>query len=402
MAHSATVYTRSWAADSKLQRVRLASKLEQAESEIALLREEIRIKDGRMEKIPAPNRPHYPPTERLAILELKAARGWNLAQTANTFLLEPETIASWLTRVDEDGEHALVQMPEPVNKFPDFVRHVVQRLKVLCPVMGKKRIADTLARAGLHLAATTVGRILKAKPATPPTEPEKNGDEEKVDRVVTAKYPNHVWHIDLTTVPTSSGFCISWFPLALPQRWPFCYWIALVVDHFSRKCMGFAVFLKVPSSLETRRFLGRVIRAAGTAPRHAISDRGVQFDCAGYRRWAKRRKIRIRYGAVGKYGSIAIIERFIRSLKQEHIRRIQVPFRLAEFRSQLGWYVTWYNGMRPHRSLKGRTPDDLYSPTTSAPPQYPVHGDNAVRLDLVVWRHHGQRHLPVVELHKVA
>ena len=31
--------------------------------------------------------------------------------------------------IDEDGPDALVQLPQPVNKFPDFVRYVVQRLR---------------------------------------------------------------------------------------------------------------------------------------------------------------------------------------------------------------------------------------------------------------------------------
>jgi hypothetical protein len=34
-----------------------------------------------MAQIPAHRRPHYPPTERMAILQLKAARGWNQVQT---------------------------------------------------------------------------------------------------------------------------------------------------------------------------------------------------------------------------------------------------------------------------------------------------------------------------------
>ncbi len=66
-----------------------------------------------------------------------------------------------MRRLDEKGPDALLQLSEPVNKFPDFIRYLVQRLKILCPAMGKVRIAETLCRAGLHLGATTVGRILK-------------------------------------------------------------------------------------------------------------------------------------------------------------------------------------------------------------------------------------------------
>jgi hypothetical protein len=34
---------------------------------------------------------------------------------------------------------------------------------------------------------------------------------------ITAKYANHVWHVDLTTVPTAAGFWTSWLPFALPS-----------------------------------------------------------------------------------------------------------------------------------------------------------------------------------------
>jgi hypothetical protein len=103
-------------------------------------------------------------------------------------LVTAETIASWLKRVDEQGPDAPVQLPEPVNKYPDFVRYVVQRLKSLCPMLGKMKIAQILARAGIHLGVTTVGRILKEKPQ--PVPPGKDLDTAGKNRVVTAKYPS--------------------------------------------------------------------------------------------------------------------------------------------------------------------------------------------------------------------
>ena len=56
--------------------------------ELLLIKEEMRIKDARMKGIPAQRRPHYLPTERLAILELRAARGWSQAQTTDHMLVE--------------------------------------------------------------------------------------------------------------------------------------------------------------------------------------------------------------------------------------------------------------------------------------------------------------------------
>src|SRR5881628_1834981 len=91
--------------------------------------------------------------------ELRAARAWSLAKTAEHFLVTIATIASWTGRLNEEGADALVRMREPVNRYPDFVAYLVRRLKVLCPTMGKVRIANVLCRAGLHLGSTTVRRM---------------------------------------------------------------------------------------------------------------------------------------------------------------------------------------------------------------------------------------------------
>jgi len=171
LAQYAITCARGWAANSINARLRLAAENHLLNQEIQLLREELRIKDARMAKIDPHRRPYYRPTERMAILKLKAARAWSLAQTARAFLIEPTTMASWLKRIDEGGDAALVRLREPVNKFPDFVRYIVQRLKTLCPSLGKRRIARILARAGLHLGSTTVQRMVTDTKTGPPTDP---------------------------------------------------------------------------------------------------------------------------------------------------------------------------------------------------------------------------------------
>jgi transposase InsO family protein len=384
--------------------------------EILHLKEEMHIKDARMKSIPAQRRPHYLPTERLAILELRAARGWSQAQSADHMLVTPATIASWMGRLDEEGPAALVQMPVPVNRFPDFVAHVVRRLKVLCPAMGKIRIAQFLARAGLHLGSTTVARMLatpdRPRPATAAASPRR--------RLRSTK-PNQIWHIDLTTVPTACGFWVPWLPWALPQRWPFCWWVAVIVDHFSRRIMGFAVFTQNPTSLAVRQLLGRAIREAGQVPDHLITDQGTQFTDKGFRRWCRRRGIRQRFGAVGKYGSISVVAVSLKKMKSEAIRRILVPLDRGTFRHEVSLFVEWYNGHRPHSAFQGAVPDEFYLdclPRSRAPrfeprrrwprgspcagPPAPARGRRGQRLALVVTHLAGRRHLPIVELKKAA
>jgi len=151
-----------------------------------------------------------------------------LEQTAKVFLVTADTIGSWTKRIDEEGANALVQVASPVNKLPDYIRYLVQQLRLLCPSLGKQKIAQILGRAGLHLGTTTVGRILKEDPNPEPTEkqaPSQPAQEaakaeaasvaEPVLQVVTAKRINHVWHVDLTLVPTRLGFWASWLPCSL-------------------------------------------------------------------------------------------------------------------------------------------------------------------------------------------
>ena len=206
VALASTALSVAWgrAASSRSSRQRRGAEVDRLRAEAALLeaallKGELGIKDARWARVPARRRPYYNPIQRMQILQLKAARGWSAVQTAERFLVREETIASWMGRLDEEGEGALVQVGEPVNKFPEFVGYLIRNLKLMCPTLGKVRIAQTLARAGLHLGATTVGRMLKRD-----LSKEDVGAEEPaptIGRVVTAKSPNHIWHVDLTTVP---------------------------------------------------------------------------------------------------------------------------------------------------------------------------------------------------------
>ena len=419
LAQYALVYTRSWAANSSNQRVRLTAKASHLQQEIALVREETRIKDARMMRVPASQRPHYLPTERLAILELRVARGWSLAQTAAVFQVTTATIASWSKRLDEDGPEALLRIPEPVNKFPEFVNCIVRRLQTLCPHMGKVKIAQTLARAGLHLAVSSVGRIRKQ---CPPPEPPINPKSSKLAPRVTAKYPNHVWHVDLTVVPTSAGFWASWLPFALPQCWPFCWWLVVCVDHFSRRALCAAACQAQPTSQKIRQVLCQFIAKVGVAPKYFVTDSGTQFTCARFKPWCRRKGIQHRKGALGKCGSIAVVERFMRTLKDGCTRLLPVvPLTRPGMQQELSLFLRWYNVHRPHTTLKGATPDEIYfgrrpacrvprfEPRAAWPrgspcakPQTLVRGQRGVRFQLDVTFLANRRHLPIVALTRAA
>ena len=175
LAQYAIVHTRSWAADSPNARVRLNVENDQLQQDNALLREEMRIKDVRMACIPPHRRPYYPQTERMDILEVRAARCWSLQQTADAFFVTAATVASWMNRLDEAEPDGLVRLRTPVNKFPEFVRYAVQRLKTLCPTMGKKKLAQVLVLVVAFRIAAMLAILLVAGVGPRPPFAEDHG-----------------------------------------------------------------------------------------------------------------------------------------------------------------------------------------------------------------------------------
>src|SRR5262245_9561491 len=259
LAAATLAATRGWAATHVSSRVRLKAENERLRQEVAMLEEEIRLKDARMIRIPWHQRPHFPPIERLAILQLRGLRCWSAVQTAQRFALSQATVSMWIRRLDEHGSDALVPTPVPVNQFPEFAVYIVQRLTVLCPSLGYRKIAHFLCPHGLHLPTSPVRRMLRPRPA-----PEPERDRTRSPRTgIVARHTHHVWHCDLTTVPTSRGLWTSKFPFSLPLRWPFCWWLVVLADQYSRRILNVELFRKKPTSEQVVEVIARAVQRAG-------------------------------------------------------------------------------------------------------------------------------------------
>jgi transposase-like protein len=260
LARKALFVVQGWAANSSVQRARLQGGLAEALRSLEVSREEGRILRLRLEERPAQQRPHYPAEARLAILALRAATGWTVEETARRFQVTPMTLHNWMRRLDETKESGLLALPAPVNKYPDFVEVLVKQLGRVAPLIGKKRIADVLARAGLHLAPTTVARLRAHKgPEPKPPSAGATGEaaaaqsaaaEAPSAKWVTSKRPHHVWNLDFTLLPTTPGWWVPWVPWSLLQRWPFCFWLGVVMDHYSRSVVAWEA---LPEAADRRR-----------------------------------------------------------------------------------------------------------------------------------------------------
>ena len=59
-------------------------------------------------------------------------------------------------------------------------------MKLSCPTLGKMKIVEKLARVGVHIGKTTVGRILQEKPAD--ASRSRRSNVQTSDRHIVAKY----------------------------------------------------------------------------------------------------------------------------------------------------------------------------------------------------------------------
>jgi len=103
---------------------------------------------------------------------------------------------------------------------------------------------------------------------------------------------------------------------------------------------------------------------AQAKPRYLICDKEKQFWCKGFKDWCERKGIRPRFGAVGQHGSIAVVERFIQTVKMEYTRRLLVSRHSTTFRrsclgspsgtTNIGRIRRWeLDGLNPSLSLDG-------------------------------------------------
>jgi putative transposase len=402
-----------------------ALRADEREGLLRVIVEENAILRSRLASIDPRKRPHYSAEARKKILDLRAAQGWTLDYTAARFLVPVMTLTTWMRRIDEDGPNALVRA-EPVNKYPQWVTQLVAAIGMVSPLFGSKRIAQIFGRLGLELSASTVRRRRKEKPVPPALAPPDSSADAKstsedqspstakpvaIGRGVTSKREHHVWHIDMTWLSFGLGNWVPWVPHALPNVFPFGLYLGAVMDQWTRRIMGVKLFLKEPSERQIVELLKLTVAQEGAAPKHLISDQGCQFG-DGYLGWCEKNGVKPRFGAVGEHRSIAVIERFWRTLKHEWWRRFPSrPWRVFDVFAELEVYLTWYHEHRPHQGLGGLTPADK----KTAPPAVQrieprprmslARGDparsaiSATQLHVRVEPLRGRANLPVIALH---
>jgi putative transposase len=201
--------------------------------------------------------------------------------------------------------------------------------------VGRKRVARLMREAGLQGASrrkfvTTTVRDRGAQPAP-----------DLVNRNFTAPAPNRLWVADITYIPTWVGFL----------------YLAVVLDAFSRKIVGWA--------METYLRVELVLKALNMAlwqrrPTDVIhhSDQGSQYTSLAFGKRCQQVGVRPSMGSVGDAFDNALCESFFASLECELLNRKSFKSQ-AEARTAVFEFIEgWYNPHRRHSALGYLSPID--------------------------------------------
>jgi len=202
--------------------------------------------------------------------------------------------------------------------------------------VGRKRVARLMGAAGVvgvsrrrWIATTT--RSNAARPAP-----------DLVQRVFRADGPNRLWVADATYIPTWAGFLF----------------LAIVLDVFSRKVVGWAM----ATHLRTELMLEALDMALGQRRPEGVihhSDQGTQYTSIAFGLRCQAAGVRPSMGSVGDAYDNAMAESFFATLECELLDRQRFATPAEAEPVVFEWIEGWYNPHRRHSSLGYRSPNEF-------------------------------------------
>lgn len=159
-------------------------------------------------------------------------------------------------------------------------------------------------------------------------------------RNFTFEKPNLAWATDITYIRTWQGWL----------------YLAVVIDLFSRKVVGWATRPTICSDLVLDAVLLAVRRRR---PKHTLihSDQGSQFGSDKWQRFCKQNGLEPSVSRRGDCWDNAVVESFFSSLKKERVKR-RIYHTREEAQDDIADYIdSFYNRQRRHTHLGGVSPE---------------------------------------------
>jgi len=152
--------------------------------------------------------------------------------------------------------------------------------------------------------------------------------------------PNELWVADITYVRLSQGFA----------------YVAVVLDAFSRRVIGWAVSTHIDSRLSIAALSMALGNRTVTSGLVHHSDQGVQYACGDYVALLRSKNMTISMSRRGNPYDNALAESFMKTLKTEEVSLNEYQS-FAEAKQYIEYFIDQiYNTKRLHSSLGYRPP----------------------------------------------
>jgi putative transposase len=189
--------------------------------------------------------------------------------------------------------------------------------------VGRKRVARLMRREGL------CGVSRRRGPRTTIRDREERPAPDLVEHTFVAEAPDQLWVADITDIPTWAGFL----------------YLAVVLDAFSRRIVGWAMAINLKSRLVLDALDMALLQRRPDGVIHH-SDQGSQYTSVAFGNRCKEAGVRPSMGSVGDAYDNAMCESFFAMLDR-HCFRSQAEARMAVSTFIKGWY----NPYRRHSGL---------------------------------------------------
>jgi len=239
--------------------------------------------------------------------------------------------------------------PKKVGALDLDMMRIIDELHLEYPFAGARMLRDMLRRRGFavgrrHIAALMRRMGIEAlyrKPSTTRRHPEHVVFPYLL-RGLAIERPNHVWCADITYIPMRHGFV----------------YLFAVLDWSTRCVLAWRLSntMNVDFCIDA---VEEAISKYGT-PEVFNTDQGSQFTSAEFVDLIRvKNKIALSMDGKGCWRDNVFIERFWKSLKYEEVY-LHAYDSMTIAKASIARYINFYNGLRPHSSLDGCTPNSVY------------------------------------------
>jgi putative transposase len=256
-----------------------------------------------------------------------------------------------LLGVSTSGFYAWRDRPDSVRAQDDaqLLEHIRDIHKRSRDSYGRPRVHAELAEQGVRVGAKRVARLMRAaglegvsrrkRVYTTVRDADARPAPDLVQRHFSAARPDALWVADITYVPTWAGFL----------------YLAVVIDAFSRRVVGWAMQNHLRSQLVLQALeMAYGQRRPGDVVHH--SDQGTQYTSIAFGLRCHEMGVRPSMGSVGDCFDNAMAESFFATLECELLDRRRFKSQAEAEIAVFDFIEGWYNPQRPHSSLGYHSP----------------------------------------------